>query len=80
VITLENIKATSCNTGVAVKDSSIATITGVTLRDNRYGILRYIKKPAYSYPEIYLTGVEYSGNWVDRRDEPADEWTSRYDN
>jgi hypothetical protein len=79
-VTLEGVSVDSCHTGIAVKDASFVTIAGGELAGNRYGLLRYIKKPTFTYPDLAITEMTFSANGIDRRDEPSDQWTRRYDN
>ncbi len=79
-VTLENVSATSCHTGIAVKDASLVTVKGGRLAGNQYGLLRYIKKPVFTYPDLAVSDMTLSANGIDRRDEPSDQWTRCYDN
>lgn len=65
--------------GIAAKDMSLVYIEGGEVRLNEYGVLRYIKKPAYGYPLLGITGTVIQDNSVDRRDEEPNRWTRRYD-
>jgi len=49
------------------------------LSQNEYGLLRYIKKPFYPYPELRVKDCDYADNGVARIDEPGHIWTRRYD-
>ncbi len=65
--------------GVAVKDESMVSLVNSEISDNRYGLLRYIKKPAYTYPSISVTDTIIHGNSIDLREEEPSQWTRRYD-
>ena len=47
--------------------------------EDGYGLLRYIKKPFYPYPELRVKDCDYADNGVARIDEPGHIWTRRYD-
>ena len=79
VVDLENITVANSNSGVAVKDGSIAKINGCQLTDLTYGLLIYRKKPYYTYPSLHEAGCRFSGNGVDREFEDQHIWTRRFD-
>jgi hypothetical protein len=79
VVEIETLQVSNSRIGVAVKDGAVVRIENCILLQNEYGLLRYIKKPFYSYPALTVEGCRYSDNAVARLDEPAFIWTRRYD-
>ena len=45
----------------------------------RYGLLRYIKKPVFSYPELVVNNNNIHGNNQDIYEESPDLWTRQFD-
>ena len=80
VVSISQSRIISNRTGVAVKDGSMASLVDSEISDNEYGLLRYIKKPIYTYPSISVADTRIQGNSIDRRDEDPSQWTRRYDN
>jgi hypothetical protein len=66
-------------TGVAAKDQSLVSLTNCQISDNEYGILRYIKKPIYVYPEMILENNQFHGNSETIHEEEPQSWTRRFD-
>ncbi len=79
VVDARQLRISDGRIAIAVKDGSIVRIEGCHLTGNEYGILRYIKKPIYTYPDLHVRDCDYSKNAVARRDEPDTIWTRRYD-
>jgi hypothetical protein len=78
-VRIEDLQVTASRIGVAVKDGTRVYIEGCRLSRNEYGLLRYIKKPFYPYPELRVKDCDYADNGVARIDEPGHIWTRRYD-
>jgi len=66
-------------TGIAVKDQSIVSLTDSEVAENEYGLLRYIKKPIYIYPELTLENNRFRDNQTRIHEESPTSWTRRFD-
>ncbi|HEX9771388.1 MAG TPA: right-handed parallel beta-helix repeat-containing protein, partial [Kiloniellales bacterium] len=79
VVYIRDLQVTDSRIGVAVKDGAQVYLETCHLSQNEYGLLRYIKKPFYPYPELRTKHCDYVDNAVARTDEPQQIWTRRYD-
>ena len=79
VVDISGVHLIRNNTGIAVKDQSIVSLIDSEIAENDYGLLRYIKKPIYIYPELTLENNRFRDNKVIIREESPDSWTRRYD-
>ena len=80
VVDISGVHLIRNNTGIAVKDQSIVSLIDSEIAENDYGLLRYIKKPIYIYPELTLENNRFRDNKVIIREESPDSWTRLYDN
>ena len=79
VVELNNITSTNGNIGIAVKDDSSVHIKGCQITGNKYGILKYIKKPEYVYPTLSLENCSPKSNEINQKYEDSNVWTRKYD-
>ncbi len=65
--------------GIAVKDQAIINLADSEIAGNDYGLLRYIKKPIYIYPQLTLENNQFRGNKTNIHEETPGSWTPRFD-
>jgi hypothetical protein len=78
IVEATDIAVSGSRIGIAVKDGSALRLKGCRVAGADYGILRYIKKPYYSYPELDVTGCSFPGTALAQRDERPENWTTEY--
>ena len=80
VADIKSVHLIDNRTGIAIKDQSIVSLIDSEIVENDYGVLRYIKKPIYIYPELTLENNSFRDNKVIIREESPNSWTRLYDN
>ena len=79
VVNLDKIVSADGTIGVAVKDDSSVHIEECQISENKYGILKYIKKPEYLYPTLSLKNCSPKYNDINQKYEGSNLWTRKYD-
>ncbi len=79
VVAISRVRLIRNNTGIAVKDQSIVSLIDSEIAENDYGLLRYIKKPIYIYPNLTLENNQFRGNQTKIYEETPTSWTRQFD-
>lgn len=58
-LTVINTQVTDCNIGVASKDRSQVYVQGGLVKDCKYGLVAFCKKPEYGPAEIHIDGTRF---------------------
>lgn len=78
IIDIEGVSISNVIAGIAMKDGSIIRVSGCDISNAKYGLLRYIKKPYYGYPDLIAENCAITKTGVSRKDESNFIWTDRY--
>jgi hypothetical protein len=79
VADIDGVKLLKNKTGVAIKDQSVVHLSNSLITGNERGLLRYIKKPVFIYPELYLSNVDIRDNGTNVIEDDHSTWTRRFD-
>lgn len=79
VVDITSVHLINNKTGIAVKDQAVVTITESEIVGNDYGVLQYIKKPMYIYPQLTLENNQFRDNDTKMYMEAPNSWTRRFD-
>ena len=79
VANIAELVVSKAHIGVAIKDGSQVQLHQSKLKNNGYGILTYIKKPYFTYPDLIQKHNIIESNTTNIRHEPKNEWTRKYD-
>jgi len=79
VVDITGVHLINNKTGIAIKDQSIVSLIDSEIVGNDYGLLRYIKKPIYIYPNLTLGNNQFRGNQTKIHEEAPTSWTRQFD-
>jgi hypothetical protein len=79
VVTVKGCRLIGNLYGIAAKDQSIVRLVDSEITGNEFGVLRYIKKAYYVYPDLFLENNQTRENKTDIYEEDPSTWTRQFD-